>query len=102
MMIVESMVATSFSSEAVWAQTSARHTVRVRPGRTTRPSARKRSPWAGARRLILNSTARTSVFAGAKLDVAKPDPVDVKGYGAWLKQYEAGLAIQKAATEAIS
>jgi len=42
------------------------------------------------------------VFAAAKLDVAKPDAADVKGYGAWLKQYEAGLAIQKAAVEAIS
>ncbi|PIO97398.1 xylulokinase [Pleomorphomonas carboxyditropha] len=42
------------------------------------------------------------VFAAAKLDVAKPDPADVAGYGAWLKQYEAGLAIQKAAVDAIS
>lgn len=42
------------------------------------------------------------VFAGAKLDVANPDPADVAGYAVWLKQYEAGLAIEKAATEAIS
>ena len=41
------------------------------------------------------------VFAGAKLDVAEPDPADVDGYAAWLKQYSAGLAIEKAATEAI-
>lgn len=51
---------------------------------------------------VLGDYLNERVFAGAKLDVAKPDPVDVKGYGAWLKQYEAGLAIQKAATEAIS
>jgi sugar (pentulose or hexulose) kinase len=42
------------------------------------------------------------VFAGAKLDVAEPDPADAAGYAAWLKQYSAGLAIEKAATEAIS
>ena len=42
------------------------------------------------------------VFAGAKLDVAEPDPADVAGYATWLKQYSAGLAIMKAATEAIS
>ena len=42
------------------------------------------------------------VFAGAALDVAEPDPADVAGYTKWLKQYAAGLAIEKAATEAIS
>ncbi len=42
------------------------------------------------------------VFAGAMLDVAEPDPVDVEGYAKWLEQYSAGLAIEKAATEAIS
>lgn len=42
------------------------------------------------------------VFAGAKLDVAEPEPADVAGYAIWLKQYSAGLAIMKAATEAIS
>jgi sugar (pentulose or hexulose) kinase len=41
------------------------------------------------------------VFAAAKLDVAKPDPTDVAGYAAWLKQYSVGLAIEKAAVEAI-
>ncbi|WP_062518631.1 xylulokinase [Demequina silvatica] len=42
-----------------------------------------------------------AVFAGAALDVAQPDPADVAGYTAWLEQYEAGLAIERAATEAI-
>ena len=41
------------------------------------------------------------VFAGAALDVAKPDRADVEGYAKWLRQYTAGLAIEKAATEAI-
>jgi sugar (pentulose or hexulose) kinase len=42
------------------------------------------------------------VFAGAELDVAEPDPNDVEGYATWLKQYSAGLEIEKAATQAIS
>ena len=42
------------------------------------------------------------VFAGAKLDVVEPDPADVEGYATWLKRYTAGLAIEKAATQAIS
>lgn len=41
------------------------------------------------------------VFADAELDVALPNPADVAGYAIWLKQYSAGLAIEKAATEAI-
>ncbi|WP_296666413.1 FGGY-family carbohydrate kinase [Demequina sp.] len=41
------------------------------------------------------------VFAGATLDVAEPDPSDVAGYAEWLDQYSAGLAIERAATEAI-
>ncbi len=42
------------------------------------------------------------VFANAALDVARPDPDDVAGYAKWLEQYQAGLKIMKAATEAIS
>ncbi len=42
------------------------------------------------------------VFAGLELDVAEPDPGDVAGYAKWLEQYSAGLAIEKAAAEAIS
>lgn len=41
------------------------------------------------------------VFAGASLDVAAPVAEDVEGYATWLAQYEAGLAIERAATEAI-
>jgi sugar (pentulose or hexulose) kinase len=42
------------------------------------------------------------VFAGVELNRAEPDPRDVEGYAKWLTQYTAGLAIEKAATEAIS
>ena len=49
----------------------------------------------------LSDHLATRVFAGAKLDVAEPDPADIAGYATWLKQYSAGLAIEKAATEAI-
>lgn len=42
-----------------------------------------------------------SVFADADVQVADPVPDDVAGYAAWLAQYRAGLAIERAATEAI-
>ena len=42
------------------------------------------------------------VFAGAALEVAEPHPADVEGYATWLERYAAGLAIEKAATVAIS
>ncbi|WNM23569.1 xylulokinase [Demequina capsici] len=42
------------------------------------------------------------VFADAALDTVSPDADDVAGYDAWLAQYRAGLAIERAATEAIS
>ncbi|GMA36857.1 hypothetical protein GCM10025876_30610 [Demequina litorisediminis] len=41
------------------------------------------------------------VFAGADLTVAEPDSGDVAGYAAWLETYSAGLAIERAAVEAI-
>ncbi|WP_062298580.1 xylulokinase [Demequina maris] len=49
----------------------------------------------------LDAYLNDEVFAGAALDVAAPDAGDVAGYQAWLGQYEAGLAIERAATEAI-
>src|SRR5215831_342479 len=66
-MIVESIVATSVRSAVPIANTSAWQTVSVRPGRSTWPQARKLSPRAGASRLILNSTARTSVRGAARV-----------------------------------
>jgi sugar (pentulose or hexulose) kinase len=41
------------------------------------------------------------VFADAALDVAEPDPGDVAGFASYLDRYSAGLAIERAATEAI-
>ncbi|WP_062380396.1 xylulokinase [Demequina pelophila] len=49
----------------------------------------------------LSAYLSDQVFAGAALDVAEPVAADVEGYRAWLAQYEAGLAIERAATEAI-
>ncbi|MDN4478244.1 FGGY-family carbohydrate kinase [Demequina sp. SYSU T00039] len=49
----------------------------------------------------LSSYLAGQVFADAALDVAAPVAADVEGYGAWLAQYEAGLAIERAATQAI-
>lgn len=43
----------------------------------------------------------THVFAEAALDVVAPDPDDVAGFAAYLERYSAGLAIERAATEAI-
>ncbi|MFD1716436.1 xylulokinase [Georgenia deserti] len=41
------------------------------------------------------------VFAQSEADVVEPDQGDVAGYRAWLEQYSAGLAIQRAAAEAV-
>src|SRR5213593_1022403 len=54
MMMVDNIVAMSARSLPVTAKTSAKQAVSVRPGRSTRPAARKLSPRAGASKLILN------------------------------------------------
>ncbi|GAA1713920.1 FGGY-family carbohydrate kinase [Isoptericola hypogeus] len=41
------------------------------------------------------------VFAGVDLDVAEPDADDVAGFAAYLERYTAGLAIERAAVEAL-
>ncbi len=41
------------------------------------------------------------VFGEAQIDVVAPDPQDVRGFAAYLDRYEAGLAIERAAAEAI-
>lgn len=41
------------------------------------------------------------VFADAAIDVVEPDPADVAGYGAFLERYRAGLAVERAAAEAV-
>ena len=54
------------------AMTSPRQTAIVRPDRMTRPSATNRGPWAGARKLILYSTVRTSAPADSSVSAAYP------------------------------
>lgn len=66
-MIVASMTATCFSLDPVSATTSPEQTVIFCPDRTTRPRATNRSPSAGARKLTLYSTLRTSDSGGARL-----------------------------------
>lgn len=41
------------------------------------------------------------VFADAALDVAEPDADDVAGFATYLQRYTAGLAVERAATEAL-
>ncbi len=41
------------------------------------------------------------VFADAGFDVVEPEPEDVAGFATYLERYETGLAIERAATEAI-
>ena len=41
------------------------------------------------------------VFAGAATTVVEPDPADVAGYAAFLERYRAGLAVERAAIQAI-
>lgn len=49
----------------------------------------------------LQTFLATRVFADAQVDVVEPDPEDVAGYATFLERYEAGLAVERAATEAI-
>src|SRR5262245_43338138 len=69
--IVPSIVAMS-SRRPSWStpNTSARTTVNVLPALTTSATAKNVSPFAGRRRLTLNSTLRTSDSAGIKLYAA--------------------------------
>lgn len=49
----------------------------------------------------LGTYLTTHVFADAEIDVVQPDAADVAGYATWLERYEAGLAVERAATEAV-
>lgn len=51
--------------------------------------------------LDLGEHLRSRVFAGADLDVVEPDAADVAGFAAYLERYEAGLAVERAATLAL-
>ena len=49
----------------------------------------------------LDAYLREQVFADAALDVVEPDPDDVAGFSVYLERYDAGLAVERAATEAL-
>ncbi|MDO8143061.1 xylulokinase [Isoptericola sp. 178] len=51
--------------------------------------------------LTLDGYLADRVFADAELDVARPDADDVAGFAAYLERYSAGLAVERAATEAL-
>ncbi len=44
---------------------------------------------------------RTTVFAGAAVDVVAPDQADAAGFATFLDRYRAGLGVERAATEAL-
>jgi hypothetical protein len=71
--IVASIIATCTSTTAFVARTSPAQTLTARPGLTTRPRATNRVPRAGARKLTLYSTVRTSHAARSPdLEVRTP------------------------------
>jgi hypothetical protein len=74
-MIVASIVAQCVSTSPVLPNTSAVHTVRVFPLRTTRALAINSSPRAGASMFILNYTVSTVAFAAVKVYAAYPQAV---------------------------
>ena len=41
------------------------------------------------------------MFADAEIVTADPDPADVAGFAAYLDRYRAGLAVERAAVEAL-
>ena len=56
---------------------------------------------AAADELDLGAFLDARVFGDAAADVVEPDPADVAGYATFLERYVAGLAIERAAVEAI-
>src|SRR5262245_1170992 len=80
------------SSARVTANACASQTVIVRPGFTTVPLNIKRSPFAGASRLVLNSTVSISALSGASEKAAAPWHIDFASViGAVLGQAASGL-----------
>ncbi len=43
----------------------------------------------------------STVFGDAEVDVVAPDPDDVAGFSAFLERYSAGLAVERAAADAL-
>ena len=69
-MMVTSIVATSFSCPSLTAKTSPVHTVTVRPGFVTRPRAMSSSPRPGERKFTLYSMVSTSELGSVKVIAA--------------------------------
>ncbi|MGD8167431.1 xylulokinase [Herbiconiux sp. P16] len=49
----------------------------------------------------LDAYLRDRVFAGAGIQTTEPDPADVAGFAAYLDRYRAGLAVERAAVDAL-
>lgn len=49
----------------------------------------------------LDDYLETRVFRGTSVTIAEPDPDDVAGFASYLTRYRAGLAIERAATQAL-
>ena len=43
----------------------------------------------------------SEVFAGAEVDTVQPDAADVEGFNQFMERYRAGLAIERAAVDAL-
>ncbi len=56
---------------------------------------------ANAEAADLSSWLADAVFARARVSTAAPDATDVTGFSAYLERYEAGLAVERAAVEAV-
>jgi sugar (pentulose or hexulose) kinase len=50
----------------------------------------------------LDEYLQNSVFGGAAFETANPDPADVAGFTRFLDRYSAGLAVQRAAVDALT
>ncbi|WP_150307615.1 xylulokinase [Planctomonas psychrotolerans] len=49
----------------------------------------------------LDGYLRETVFADTEIDTVSPDPADVAGFAAFLDRYSAGLAVERAAVDAL-
>jgi sugar (pentulose or hexulose) kinase len=63
--------------------------------------ARAVSTGAGEPGPDLGAYLREHVFATAEIDTVDPDPADLAGFAAYLEQYDAGLAVERAAVSAL-
>src|SRR5258705_13676064 len=77
-MMVESMVAISSSPDSRMARTSPVQNESLLPARKTDAVAKNRRPSAGASKLILNSTVRTSAPFGARGMAADPQALSAR------------------------